>query len=117
MADRAVLVSRRCKIVERRRDHARHANRVISGQVGVALETYEAYLLPRQHAGVGGAVRPMAGGATFEAPRFMLERERAALIAVAIETAGFVGAETLLHGGTNGTVRIVAIHASHGDRK
>src|SRR5580698_7675714 len=56
----------------------------------------------------------MAGGAALEAHRVVLECERTAFIAVAIETTGFVGGETLLHGGAYRTVRIVAIHAAHG---
>ena len=114
MADRAVLVARRTQIVECRRYHSRHANRVIRRQVGMALEAYEAHLLPRQHARVCGAVRFMASGATFEAHRLVFECEWTALIAVAIQTSGFVCAKALLHRGANGTVRIVAIHAAHG---
>src|SRR5580692_7332868 len=103
MADRAVLVTWQGQIVECRRNHARHANRVISRQVSVALETHKADLLPRQHPRVRGAVRFMTSGAAFEAHRFVLECERTALIAVAIQTARFVGAETLLHCGAYGT--------------
>jgi hypothetical protein len=113
VADRAVLVHRQIQIVECRWNYSSHADRVISGQVGVAFKTYEAYFVPRQHARIRGAMRLMARGAAFESHRFMLECEGAALIAVAVETSGFVGAEALLHRGAYGTVRIVAIDAAH----
>lgn len=80
----------------------------------MAFETHEPHFVPRQHTRVGGTVGFMAGRAPFESYRFMLEREGTALITVAIEAAGFVGGETLLHRGAYGAVRIVAVDATHG---
>ena len=56
----------------------------------------------------------MTGLAAFKAHRGMLEGERAALVAVAIETSRLVGRETLQHRRPDAAVRIVAIHAAHG---
>jgi hypothetical protein len=115
VTDRAVLVARRIQVVECRRHYAYYAaRRVIAWQVGVAFETYEAHLLPRQHARIGGTVRLVASSATFKSDGCVLECEWTALITVAIETARLVGGEILLHRGADGTVRIVAIHATHG---
>ena len=72
----------------------------------MALKAREPHFLPVQHARVGGPVRFVARGAGFEAHRRMLERERPALVPVALEAARFVG-------GTRRAMRIVAIHAGH----
>src|SRR5205807_2518764 len=58
-------------------------------------------------------MRFVAGPAAFKAHHSMLEREWAALVAVALETARFVGPEGLCHRRPHAPVRIMAIDAGH----
>src|SRR5277367_5014914 len=55
----------------------------------------------------------MAGGAAFEPYRSVLECERPALVAVAIQASRLVRREGLGHPRTHAAVRIVAIDAAH----
>ena len=116
MADRAVLINRRIQIVNRRRNNshgeafARHRRR----HIGVAFQTHLPHLRANQHSRVGRSVLLMAGGAAVELHRRMLERERSALIAMALQATRFARRERLRHRRTHGAVRVVAIHALHG---
>ena len=56
----------------------------------------------------------MTRAATFKPNRSMLERKRAALVPMAVETSGLVGAEGLHHRGTDAAMWIVAVDAGHG---
>lgn len=61
-----------------------------SETIGVAFQTLQMDFGPREHAGIGRAVRLMAGPAAFLAYGRMLKNKRPAEAAVAIEAAGFV---------------------------
>src|SRR5271168_4547476 len=114
MAHRAVLVARRAEIMKSRRYNAQNAgfdNRV--GQICVALQAHQPHLLPDQHARVGRSVNLMATAAAFKTNRRMLKCEWAALIAVTLQTSGFVGRENLRHRGPDAAMRVVTIHATH----
>ena len=119
VADRAVLVTGRSQIVKRRRDRAGqnaavlHRGGADGGQIRVALQTVEAHLMPVQHAGIGAAVRFVAGIAALELHGRVLERERTAFIAMTFEAARLIRREGLGHGRPQGAVGIVAIHAGH----
>ena len=114
MTDSAILIDRRAQIVKRWRHNADGSRPVIHPRkVGVAFQTHELHLRTGQHARIGGAMHFVTGGASFEANRRVLERERTALVAVAFEAAGLVRGEDLCHRRTNAAVRIVAIHAGH----
>ena len=80
----------------------------------MALHAYPAHHRARQHSGIGRAVRLMAGTATLQPHRSMLERKGARLIAMAPRAAWFAGARGLGHFGQRAAVRIVAIDARHG---
>lgn len=113
MAHRAVLESRRAQIVKRGRDNPDRACSVSRRQIRVAFQTNDAYFLARQHAGIGRAVGLMAGRTAFKTHRAVFEREGPALVAMTLQTARLVSAESLRHSRTNTAVRIVAIDAAH----
>ena len=69
--------------------------------------------MPVQHAGIGAAVRFVAGIAALELHGRVLERERTAFIAMTFEAARLIRREGLGHGRPQGAVGIVAIHAGH----
>ena len=79
----------------------------------MALEANESYFLARQHSRIGRAVRLMTGRAAFKPHRTVLESERAALVAMAIQASRFVRAESLRHAGADAAVGIVAIDTTH----
>ncbi len=80
----------------------------------MALQTNQPHLMPHQHSRIYGTMRFVARRASFEPDWRVLERERSALIAMALNTAGFVSRECLGHGRTCRPMRIVAIDARHG---
>jgi hypothetical protein len=70
--------------------------------------------MANQHAGIRGTMRFMATGTAFEAHWSMFERERSALVAMALEASRFAS-ERCPHGlGLEAGVGIVAIDAGHG---
>ena len=114
MADRAVLEPRRAQVVKRRRHDADGARgRYRRGQVGVAFQAEQAHLRPRQHTRIGRTMRLVAGHTTFKTHRLVLERERPALVAMAVEAPRLVRREALRHGRANTAVRIVTVDAAH----
>src|SRR6266568_3034305 len=99
MANRAVLVAWRAQVMERRRDHPQSGlRRSRRRTVGMALQTHDPHLLPREHTGVRRSVRFVTAPAALKPHRRMLERERSPLVAMTAETARFVGRE-LHHAG------------------
>ena len=79
----------------------------------MALQTHQTHLVTNQHAWISRAVRLMTGHAAFEANGRVLENERTALIAVALE-AGRLVAERNAHGLRHvARMGIVAIGAGH----
>jgi len=113
MAHRAVLVTRRAQVVKRRRDDADGSRLIYAGQIGVALQAHDANFLAHQQPRIGRAVWLVAGYATFEAHRSVLERERSALIAVAVQASRLVRGEGLRHRWADTAVRIVTVDAAH----
>lgn len=79
----------------------------------MTLQALKADLVPGEHARVGGAMRLMAGAATLKTYRSVLKSERTPLVSVALEAAGLVRTEGLDGSRSEGTVRIVAVHAVH----
>ena len=96
----------------------------LTPQVAGAIVTFQAhrkYHRPRQHPGIGGAVRNVAGGAPFHANRGMLKKKRSALVGMTVDAGFFVGLG-MLHvtrprcvspGGLKRSVWIVTIRAVH----
>ncbi len=80
----------------------------------MAFQADEANVGSGEHPRVRRAMRLVTCRAAFKPERRMLEGERPALIAMALEAARFIGRETLEHRGPDGAVRIVAVHAGHG---
>ena len=87
----------------------------------VAFQAQRKYHRPRQHPGVGGAVRNVAGETAIHADRGMLENKRPALVGMTVDARFFVGLG-MLHmarprrvspGGLKRSVWIVAIRAVH----
>ena len=113
MAHRAVLKTRRAQIVKRRRHNADGAGGVDRGQIRVALQADQAHFRTRQHPWIGRAMRLMAGHTAFETHRPVLERERSALVAMAVQASRLVRGEGLRHRGADTAVRIVAVDATH----
>src|SRR5580704_17227173 len=112
MAHGAVLVARRAQIMKSRRHNAQDTGFHV-GYVCVALQAYQADLLPDQHARVGRSVNFMATAAAFKTYRRVLTGEWSALAAVTLQTSAFVGGENLRHRGPDPAMRVVAIHATH----
>ena len=79
----------------------------------MALKAHKAFLMPRQHAGIGRTVRLMACGTAFELDRRMFERKGSALVTVAFEAAHLVPVNGLQLLEPRTTVGIVAVHARH----
>ena len=80
----------------------------------MTLQTYKANLLAHEHARVRRTVRLMTGAAALETHRRMLERERSAQIAVALEARLFISRYETHHAGLEAAVGIVTIYARHG---
>lgn len=99
--------------MERRRNYADRSGAIQSRQIGVALETRQPHLLPRQHSGISGSVRFMTRRTSFKSHWTVLEGERPALIAMTGQAAGFIGSEALQHRRTYRAVWIVAVDATH----
>ena len=87
----------------------------------VAFQAQRKYHRPRQHPGIGGAVRNVAGEATIHADRGMFKNKRPAFVGMTVDARFFVGLR-LLHmarprrvspGGLKRSVGIVAIRAVH----
>ena len=116
VTDGAVAVARRRQVVESRGHYAGHSRRLTRqcGQIGVALEADEAHFLTDQHFRVLGTVRFMAALAALFAHGGMLEGKGSALVAVALETAWLIGARHLHQAGLETTVRVMAVHTTHG---
>jgi hypothetical protein len=113
MAHGTVLILRRSQIVKRRRHHADGSRRVGRRQIRVTLQANIADVLPRQHSRIRGAVRLMARRAALETHGPVFERERTALVSVAVEATRLVGSERLGHHVADTSVRIVTIDAAH----
>jgi hypothetical protein len=115
MADCAVLKPRGSQIVESRRHYSGGCLADDCGrQIGMTFETHLLHHGSRQHARIRRSMRLMACGAIFEPDRRMFKREWTALVAMTLETAGFIGAEVPGHRATCAAVRVVAIDAGHG---
>ena len=96
----------------------------LTPQVAGAVMTFQAhrkYHRPRQHPGIGGAVRNVAGSAAIHADRRMLKKKRPAFVGMTVDARFFVGLG-MLHiarprrvspGGLKRSVWIVAIRAVH----
>ena len=112
MAHGAVLVARRAQIMKSRRHNAQNTGFYV-GYIRVALQADQPDFLPDQHARVGRSVNLMATGAALKTYRRVLKGERAALVAVTLQTSGFVGCENLRHRGPDAAMRVVTIHATH----
>ena len=96
----------------------------LTPQVAGAIMAFQAqrkYHRPRQHPGIGGAVRNVAGEAPIHADRGMLKYKRPAFVAMTVDARFFVGLG-MLHiarprrvspGGLKRSVWIVAIRAVH----
>src|SRR5215510_8880817 len=96
----------------------------LTPQVAGVIVTFQAhrkYHRPRQHPGIGGAVRNVAGEAPIHAYRGMLKKKRPAFVGVTVDARFFVGLG-MLHmarprrvspGGLKRSVWIVAIRAVH----
>ena len=122
MALRAVLKSRIGHVMGRRRldlDAVRLTSQV-AGAV-MAFQAQRKYHRPRQHPGIGGAVRNVAGEAPIHADRGMLKKKRPAFVGMTVDARFFVGLG-MLHmawprrvspGGLKRSVWIVAIGAVH----
>ncbi len=114
MTHRAVLISGRPQIVKRRWNHAQRSFRRYRRQIRVAFETNLRHLRTFQHSGIRRSMSRVAGAASFKSHRAMLERERTALIAMAVQASRLVRPEYLRHHRLHAAVRIVAIDAAHG---
>ena len=77
----------------------------------MALQADKIHCLPRQHTRVLRAVQVVAGRTAFKAHGSVFERERTALVSVAIEAARLIGSENLCPRTRERSVRIVTIHA------
>src|SRR5471030_2453214 len=114
MAHRAVLIARQQEVMESRRHYSESRPGADRGrQIGMTLQTDLLHHRPRQHAWIGRPVRFVARGTAFKAHRRVLKREWTALVSMALETARFVGGESLIHGVACAAVRVVAIDAGH----
>jgi len=80
----------------------------------MALQANESDLLPREHPWIRRSVRFVTTRTALEPYRRVFKYERPSLIAVAAETARFVGRKRLHHALTEAAVGIVAIDAGHG---
>ena len=87
--------------------------RIQRRQIRMALQTHLLHLRPVEHARIRRTVRRVAGRTSLESHRTMLEGERPAFVAMAIEASRLVRAERLRHRGLHAAVRIVAIDAAH----
>ena len=96
----------------------------LTPQVAGAIMTFQAhrkYHRPRQHSGIGGAVRNVAGEAPIRAYRGMLKKKRPAFVGMTVDARFFVGLGVLYiarsrcvsPGGLKRSVWIVAIRAVH----
>ena len=79
----------------------------------MAFETQQVYLTALKQAGIGRAMRRVAGTATFDLHCLMLEDKRTGLVRVAFETDGVLGDSRSRLAKQESTVRIVAIVAFH----
>lgn len=111
MAYRAVLESGRAKVMKSRR-HAAQCGCLCS-KIGVALQTNEANLMPRQHARVSGAMRLMTGLAPLKPHGCVLKGERTPFICVALKAAGFVCRKRSYLTSIDRAVRVVTVDARH----
>src|SRR4026209_1265698 len=90
VALRAVLEKRIGHVMGRRRldlDSVR-----LTAQVAGAIVTFQAhrkYHRPRQHSGIGGAVRNVAGEAPIHADRGMLKNKRPAFVGMTVDARFF----------------------------
>ena len=122
VALRAVLENRTGHVMRRPRlglDAVR-----LTPQVAGAIVTFQAhrkYHRPRQHSGIGGAVRNVTGEASIHADRGMLKKKRPAFVGMTVDARFFVGLG-MLHiarpsrvspRGLKCSVWIVAIRAVH----
>lgn len=115
MADRTILVPRRTQIMERRGNYADDRIRLgrsrRSRQIRVAVQADKPDLLVREHARIRRTVRFVAGCASFEADRGVVECEWPALIGVALEAPRFIRCEAMQHVVPECAMRIVTVHA------
>ena len=122
VALRAVLKNRTGHVMGRRRldlDAVRLTPQV-AGAI-MAFQAHRKYNRPRQHPGIGGAVRNVAGEAPIHTNRGMLKNKRPAFVGMTVDARFFVGLG-LLHmarprrvspRGLKRSVWIVAIRAVH----
>jgi hypothetical protein len=92
VALRAVLENRTGHVMRRPRlglDAVRLTPQV-AGAI-VAFQAHRKYHRPRQHPGIGGAVRNVAGEAPIHADRGMLKKKRPAFVAMTVDARFFVG--------------------------
>ena len=92
----------------------RWSRRTRCGKVGMALQANESDLLPREHPWIRRSVRFVTTRTALEPYRSVFKCERPSLIAVAAETARFVGRKRLHHARTEAPMGVVAIDARHG---
>ena len=114
MADGAVAEARRGQIVERRRHHARHDGRFVPGTGRLAWHSRQTSRTSWRIS-IFAFAEPcgiVAALAAFLPHRSVLESERSALVAVAFEAAGLIGARHLHQAGFEAAVRIMAIDAA-----
>ena len=92
----------------------------VAGAV-MAFQAHRKYHRPRQHSGIRGAVRNVAGETPIHANRGMLKKKRPAFVAMTVDARFFVCLRMLYiartrrvsPGGLKRTVWIVAIRAAH----
>src|SRR5581483_2342361 len=117
MADRTVAEPRRAQVMKRRWDYTQRGlwsrRCSLDRQPRMTLQADKTHLLPRQHARIRRSMLLVTASAALHAHGRVLESEWAALVAVAFETAGFVGCEQVHHARAKGAVRIVTIRAGH----
>src|SRR6266849_3367658 len=112
VAYRAVLEARCSEVMQRRRDAADYDSlRGDNRQVGMALQADVTDLMTHQHARVRRSMRFVARSAAFQPHRRMLENERAALVAMALQAARLVAERSFHAVGAEGGVWIVAVYA------
>jgi hypothetical protein len=106
MADGAALIARTSQVMKGRwrATRKRHGSRV-------ALQAQLAHIAASEHAGIGGPMRFMTTCARLDADRSMLERERAALVAVALETRCVLATDGAHSRCRQAAVRIVTVAA------
>ena len=109
MADGAALIARSSQVMKGgwRATRKRHGRRV-------ALQAQLAHITASEHARIGGPMRFVTTGALLYPNRRMLERKRAALVAVALETCCVLATDGAHSGCRQAAVRIVTVAAVHG---